>query len=401
MNFRRVLARGVTSTLSATLAFACSAPDARDSPDRVNVSDSAGVRIATYPAEDFADTISPVPSLTIGQEGDLDYEFFRISSVVALSSGNVVVANGGTHELRFYGSDGRYLRTIGRRGGGPAEFGFLSTLWVRPGDTLAVLDPNRRRIVYFDSAGTFVRGESFAGDFTAQSPESTGPCIFPGLTGLLGDGTHVTRGWGCMQFEGRDGRRPTTQSIGIVRPDREDSAGTFTVAWVWERASATDPRESYSMIPFLGVMAQTVGEDRIYISEGTDFEIKIFDSYGHHVGLLREDTVPPRITQDARDAYLAAQSAAGRPHPRDVPFPERFGSYSQLMVSHEGDLWARRSARPEDEFQYWVVFPTGDQGIRRYVMPDITVKSVRAGRVYGYQSDTLGIQTVVVLDGGH
>jgi hypothetical protein len=375
-------------------------PDAARSPERVTVRDSAGIRIVTHPAGPFNDTISPVPLLTIGQEGEPEYEFFRLAHVVSLGSGNVVVANGGTHELRLYESDGRYLRTVGRRGGGPAEWGFLSTVWVRTGDTLAVVDPRRRRMVYFDSAGTFVRGESFAGDLGSRSPEGRGPCFFPGLMGLLSDGARLIRGWGCMMFEGRVGRRPTIQSMVLVRPDRRDSIGAFNVGWIWERGPTPDPRDSYSLIPFSGAMRHAVGDDRIYLSEGTEMEIKVFDRYGRHVGILREDTLPPPVTRAHRDTYVSERAASSRPHPGDVPFPDRFGSYFHLILSYEGDLWARRYPRPGDELQHWVVFPARDEPARRLVVPDIRVQSVRDGRIYGYRSDTLGIQTVVVLDAG-
>ena len=395
---RRVVIQEAISLSLAVLIIACSAPNSTETSDRVVVRDSAGVKIVTYPAGPFIDTISPVPLLTIGEEGEPNYEFFRLANVVSLASGNVVVANGGTHELRFYDSQGRYLRTVGRRGGGPAEFGFLSSVSVHPGDTLVVYDPNRRRLVYFDSAGTLVRGESFARDLPAQPPQSTGPCLFPGLMGVMDGGVRVIRGWGCMLFEGGEGRRPTVQSVVLEAPERQDSVGVFTAAWVWERRPTADPRNSYSLIPFLGAMTRAVGQDHLYISEGSEFEIRIFDRHARLVGLLREDTIPPQVTESDREAYLAEQANAERPHPDDVPFPDRFASYFGLMISYEGDLWAQRYPRPADSLQHWVVFPSEGQEVRRLVMPDFVVRSVRDGLVYAYRSDTLGIQTVMVLD---
>ncbi|MCH7563288.1 MAG: hypothetical protein IH968_05620 [Gemmatimonadetes bacterium] len=387
------------SAFTAALALACSAPDLNEQPDLVTVRDSLGVRIVTYAAGPFDDTISAVPLLTIGQEGQPDYEFFRIRSVVSLASGNVVVANSGTPELRFYGADGRHLRTVGRRGGGPAEFGFLSTLWVRPGDTLAVMDARRRRVVYFDSAGTFARGESYAADLSRLPPE--GGCAYPNLMGLLGNGVRLTRGWQCMQLEGRDGKRPILTPIILVRPDRQLNVGVFTTGWIWERGSPTNPRDYYALIPFAGDIKYAIGDESIYLSEGSHLEIMVFDAHGQRSGVLREDSAPPRVTQADRDAYIAERAAAKRPHPEDVPFPERFPSYSRLVLSYEGELWAQRHPRPEDEVQHWVVFSPSGQKIRRVVVPDITVESVRGGRIYGHRSDSLGIQTVVVLDVGH
>ena len=203
-----------------------------------------------------------------------------------------------------------------------------------------------------------------------------------------------------MQFESRDGKRPTVQTMVLVRSDRQDTLGVFTASWIWERASASDLRDSFSLIPFGSVMRSAVGDDRIYVSEGADLEVKIFDARGQLVGVLREDTLPPRVTEADRDAYIAERAALDSPHPEDVPFPERFGSYSRLVLSYEGEIWAQRHARPEDEEQHWVVFSSSGQEARRVVMPDITVSSVRGGRIYGHRSNDLGIQTVVVLETG-
>ncbi len=396
----KALVLGLTSAFMFALALACSQAGQNRSSSRATVRDSAGVEIRTFPAGGFTDTLSPVPLLTIGREGDPDYEFFDLRKVVSLGSGNVVVANGGTHELRFYDADGRYLRTVGRRGGGPAEFGFLSDLWVRPGDTLVVLDSSRRRIVFFDSAGTLVREVSYARDLTDQPPAAAGPCAFPGLMGLMEDGTRVTSGWGCMELQGSEGRRPMGLPVVLVRPEGKVELGSFTAGWIWERASATDLRSAYAPIPFLGSAGYAVGSDRIYLSEGIHFEIRVFDAHGALTGLLREDTVPPTVTEADRRAYDEEELSSPSGLPPHGPFPDRFGSYSGLQLSFEGDLWARHMPRPGDKDQRWLVFSQGGDEIRRVVVPEVRVTSVRAGRIYGYQTDTLGIQTVLVLEAG-
>jgi hypothetical protein len=382
--------------LLLSLFSACSGADSVR-PRELTERDSAGVLILTHAAGLFTDTVSSAPLLAIGQEGDPDYEFFRIGTAASLASGNLVVANGGTHELRFYDPSGKHIRTVGRRGEGPAEFGFLSTLWIGPGDTVMVLDPNRRRIVYFDSAGVLARGESYAQDLTNESPDSQNPCVFPGLMGLFEDGARVVSGWGCMQFQGTNGRRPTVVPIDLVRSGERVNVGSFAATWVWERANPENPRDFFSLIPFSRRMTYVVGPDRLFVSEGADLEIQIFDPHGRLIGLLREDAVPPRVSAADREAYVEEQAATPRPHPEDVPFPDRFGSYSQLLLSHEGELWVRRVPRPMDSLQHWVVFSKDGRKIRRVVVPDVRVATVRGERIVGFVSDTLGIETVVLL----
>jgi hypothetical protein len=366
----------------------------------VTVRDSAGVEILTYPGGEFADTVREAPVLSIGREGEPDYEFFRIHDVVGLASGGLVVANGGTHELRFYGPDGTHLRTVGDRGDGPEEFGFLSQLRLRTGDTLMVIDTSRRRLVFFDSAGTLIRGESFSQDLTNESPGGSGVCFMPSLVGAFRNGARVTLGWGCLDLRGGEGRRPLRQPIELVAGDGRMVLGTDIAGWIWETGETEDPRNLFAQIPFGGLLRFVAGADRVFLSRGQRYEIEVYDDQGNLIRLLREDAVPPEVTDADRDAYVRERAETPRPHPEGVPFAERFGSYITLLLTPEGDLWARRVARPGEEAQHWVVFPADGGSLRSLVLPDVSVESVRNGKIYATLTDSLGIQTVVVLDAG-
>lgn len=382
--------------LLTPLVASCGGNEPHDPAAEATVLDSAGIHIVTHPPGPFTDTVSGPGVVTVGREGDPDYELYGVNAVLALASGNLVVANSGNREVRFYGPDGQYLRTVGGQGDGPSEFGYLSDIWLRDGDTLAVKDPRRGRIAFFDSAGTLAGATSFASHMSDEYPG--GMCFVPGLMGLLADGGLLMRGWGCTQLEGRDGIRPTRMPLTIVRESAADSLGIFDVSRSWERSSASDPAERRELIPFAGGLGFTVGDDRVHLSLGMEHEIRTYDQHGRLRSIIREAVPPPAVTEADRDAYRAERAAEDRPHPDDVPFPERFGGYAGLLVSHEGDLWARRSPRPTEELGHWVVFSETGEEIRRVVLPDVRVRSVRDGRVYATRTDSLGIQTVVAWE---
>lgn len=393
MNTQRVGGAVPLTSLVGVLVAACGPVES--SPGIVTVKDSAGIRIVSHAAGSFLDTVRLDPVLSIGREGDPDYEFFSVRQVSPLGSGNVVVANGGTSELMFYGPDGEYLRRVGRRGEGPAEFGFLTTVYTRAGDTLTVMDPRRRRLVHFDSSGTFVRGESFAEDLTSAGPTST--CVFPGLMGLLADGTRLTRGWGCMEFTGTDGIRPTMMTVALAHGERRDTIGRFNSNDVWERASGQGP-DAFDLIPFSHVMGWATGGGRVFLSDGVDYSILVYDSRGAPAQIFREEAVPPEVTAEDRDLYTGERAEQERPLPDDVPFPDRFGAYSRLLVSHEGDLWSRWAERPSEEMTRWTVYSADGEAIRRVALPKIEIHAIRDGLIYGHTEDELGIQTIVVLE---
>ena len=396
---RDVVHSRLIGTLLIAAVCGCDTADRSEAPPQVSVRDSAGVQILTHAQEPFVEAIPSVPIVTVGREGDPRYEFFRVNDVVALGSGNIVVANAGSSELRFYYPDGRYLRAVGASGDGPSEFGRITGLWVRNGDTLTVHDNRRRRLVHFDSTGAFVRGEVYGPELEIDRSGCTSYSYVPSLLGQLDDGARLLSGAECMNLEGTDGVRRTSLELALVRDGDRTPLGVFSGALLWDRAAPPSPREFFDIIPLGGVLKIAIAENEIFLTEGVEFEIASYNASGRLTRIIREDGPPPEVTAADRETYRAERIAREFPLSDDVPFPDRHASYSRLVSSHGGELWARRAPRPGDVEQRWVVFSPDGRSVRRVILPDITLSSVRDGRLYGVQTDELGLERVVVLDG--
>jgi hypothetical protein len=105
-------------------------------------------------------TIAERPVFSVGDaEGDSTRDLLGVTSAVRLPNGDVVVANGRYSNIRWYDARGRLLRTIGRRGSGPREFGRSLFLYAK-GDTVVAQDIGNRRWHYIDSRGEFVRTDT-------------------------------------------------------------------------------------------------------------------------------------------------------------------------------------------------------------------------------------------------
>lgn len=151
-------------------------------PDNAIRTDSAGVLLVEYPRlppiEASRIAIAAEPDLVLGEGNAFagpDYEFFRIRGVSQLRDGTLVVANQGSHELRFYGADGRFLQSAGREGEGPGEFQRMADLWITAGDALVVWDQRSLRLQPFTPDGAFVRATSMSKSSSVEFPWTPSP----------------------------------------------------------------------------------------------------------------------------------------------------------------------------------------------------------------------------------
>jgi hypothetical protein len=171
---------------------------------RGGVRDSAGVAIASHRERNeprVAFTLSPLPVMAIGGvSGDANYEFGQnVPAAARFADGRIVVADPNPPAVRIYSREGRYVRTLGRRGTGSGEYNNPTNVFILRGDTIAVVDNGRAdAILLFTPDGKFQRLER-----TRTS----------GFVSMLASGEWLTR----------SGGGPSGDSIRIFRRPRGDS----------------------------------------------------------------------------------------------------------------------------------------------------------------------------------
>src|SRR5687768_3713552 len=98
-------------------------------------------------------TVEPRPVIEITSESQGAVTLFnRVAHVEQLPSGELLVVDGATLELRFFGADGRFRRKVGRNGSGPGEYRSISGVVVDDG-RVHVFDGSQARITRMDLAG--------------------------------------------------------------------------------------------------------------------------------------------------------------------------------------------------------------------------------------------------------
>jgi len=326
------------------------------------VRDSSGVRIIANHACQWPEgegwRLSDVPRLDIGAlEGEAPYQFFRVSNAVTLGDGSIVVANSGTHEIRFFDAAGSFLYSSGRKGGGPGEFEALWTLAVLPGDSIIAFDRRLRRMSIFTPDGTFAR--SFM--FTALA----GAAALPMPIGLTSDQRLVVSERAFRTGETRTGLSRDSSYYLLVDLDGAllDTLGHF-LGDEWYIKSERETIYTATP-PFSRSSESVVYGNGFYFGSGDSYEIAYYASDGALLRLIRRMTPNLQVTTEDIARYQQDVLDGTRDPSRrqfwqsmfaEMPVPETMPAYSDLIIDLEGNLWVGEYQRPGDEQPRWTVF---------------------------------------------
>lgn len=183
--------------------FALAACDAPARPTGTIHADSAGIRIATAvePLWDAGEgwRVSEEPLVEIGAAtGASEYLLDGVVGAVRLGSGDIVVAESTSGELRRYDRNGVFVWRTSGEGEGPGDHAFLEFLGALAGDSVVTYDTGLYRAQIFGPDGRIAR------TVRAEAP-------WPGF--LTGDAVGLSGRHLVMEVEDRRGDLPD----GVVR----------------------------------------------------------------------------------------------------------------------------------------------------------------------------------------
>ena len=365
------------------LALAAAGAACSDAADASSAGGAAQPRLPVW-------TLDPRPRVDVGGEDAAGpAEFFGQMAATRLSDGRIVVADGGSRELRFFGPDGRHLRTTGGKGGGPGEFNFLTWAGRIAGDTILAYDESTRRVSTFAPSGEFVRAHVLA------PPDER---RFPEVVGAFRDGRILAR-LGFDRIFGRGERRDTVPFLVFSRDGR--SADTVVTLPGTERWFVVHPGQGASQftVGFGRDVHASVSGDVAVIGASDRYEVGLYDSSGRLVQRLRGETTPATPTDDEvtrwratllvpEDAYPGA--AARNRATSEVPYRPTYPAFAELVMSATGEYWLREYPPAGDPLApgRWIVYDRGGRPRARVSTPArFTVLEVGADHVLGRWRD--------------
>lgn len=387
--------------LAVLTSAACSGEGTENPP--VVIADSAGVRIVINPkpqgGADPAWSVAAIPEVEVGGlVGAPADQLFQVSGAVVLSDGTLVVANRGTHDLRFYDAEGHHLVSVGGQGDGPGEFQALELVGRFAGDSLLTYDSRHRRASVFDGAGSFAR--SF------RIGEAAG-LTYPVPSGVLSNGTVIVQ-QGAMYIAGQtvNGADREPIKLFLAAPDGavKDSFGEFPGREMFVLAVLAERWMSVRPITFgLGFFVAG-GNRRVAVGNNDEFAVRVYDESGTLLHVVRQYRDPAPTTDEDFTRYIESQLAVveeersrrlyGQMY-REMPQAESFPAYASLRFDRAGNLWIEEYPRPGTDQPVWQVFdPDGIFAARVETPEGLRILDIGEDYILGVKRDDLEVEHV-------
>ena len=314
----------------------------------------ASALLAISSASAAAQSNTPVPvwkvsergAQAIGEEGDPNKEFTRVFAPMRTSTGQIVIPDFGTSEIRIFSGNGTFERKFGRRGSGPGEVRSLYRVG-RIGDSIVVSDVSQSRISVFHPVSGFARQQSLVGLELGHVE----------VLGVLGDGALVVH---PLMSSGRGPQKHgvwrDSMQVGLVSSFDQPLRSAWTRKFPGSSHLTINPKnearaEAVGNYPFGPNIRFAVLDSFVLIGDSHAPELTVLNSMGQVVRTIR---LP--LQQRAFDNFrfdLARREAIGvLTDPLSIRHvnerynlshrPQNEPLYGQMFVSRDGLIWIER-----------------------------------------------------------
>jgi len=358
--------------------------------------DSAGVRVVESDApiwdSESAWRVEEAPVVDLTRSGTGDMHFFSlVRDVLRVGEDRLVVADGGSSELRVYDASGRFLRSFGGRGDGPGEFGFIDSLvLLRDGRFVAQdLAPGGRGAEFEVESG-------WTASF--QRPQGVYPLTQPAPSSFI---------WGMEESwvdrtVGSELQRPP---VTLVRLSDDRRSRETIVTVPGDEVLLTPTADA---IPLMGRQTHLVpaGDGDIVIGLAEDLSYSKIDGHSGTVSLIaRVGSVSLDVSKEELDVERRTRlgpnpSPTVRQIMADLPEPSRKPAYQRLLVDTEGNVWAGEFlglARWHDSQKWYVWDPSGVWLGIVETPPAFELVRVGSDEVFGFRRDLNDVEHPQVL----
>ena len=274
--------------------------------------------------------------------------------------------------IKVFGEDGRFLRSVGRKGQGPGEFGQAGFLGFCPDGRLLVTDFQNRRTSFFGPEGDFLSSYQWTKNISV-------PLLFLENAYVVQESLYDAGGSKLFvktyDFQGAELKNWGEFALSATKMiTRGEMAITVSVPYSPRSVLTGD---------------QTLG--RIYHCRNDAYLIEVFDADGRIFRKIDRPYERPPFTDADKAEYTSRTSGPKELAEiyKDMPWPKVKTVTERMLCDDKGFLWVATNETKEEAERKLTAYDVFDAEGRydARVWLDFTPMRFTAGRMYRFKED--------------
>ena len=268
--------------------------------------------------------------LSIGETGGKEeYMFSRARSITVDDEEQIYVLDSKEAHIKVFDKDGKYLRTLGRRGQGPGEMQRPVSIRITPQKEILVNDWGIRRVMFLNLDGEFIREISTGAMTFFNKPKCDSKESIVASFSIM-DKEFLSK---LVKFDAELKPITTLSSIPISKPP---VFNVYFPQYFWD----------------------VTNENNVIWGITTKYEFQVIDLQGRLVKKIIKDYNPVKITEEDKEKRLR-DLYGDKPPPSGVKveFSKYFPAFMLFTCDDEGRIFARTYEKATDENEgYYDIF---------------------------------------------
>ena len=360
---------------AAALVLACAACGPRQEGWRGRIETREGVTVVHNPREPlYAEPVLILEEDLIirGDETQEDQMFQDIRTLDVDGEGNIYALDEQAGNIKVFDAGGRYVRTMGKKGQGPGEFGFPVAVLITPDQEVLVHDMGQRALKFLDREGRFLRQISIADKFQFSGPRF--------LSGGRLAGSHLV---------------PAQDPLAVLKLFDEKLEPVQTLASL----PVTPPPalNFFAMNSMTGLRWNKLTEEAIVWGDFLEPEYALFilDREGRHTRTIIREYDPIKISETEKRVLLDKMFDGKPPPPQwDIQMPDRFPPFSGISCDDEGRVYVKtHESFGQEGIESYDLFDARGRYAARLTL-EVPVMVLKHGYLYTIVEDDDGFRLI-------
>jgi hypothetical protein len=256
--------------------------------------------------------------------------------------GNIYALDSREGHIKVFDNNGKYVRTIGKKGQGPGEMQTPYDIHITPKKEILVNDVRARRFLFFLLDGTFQRQISTAKMTFFLNPKMNSKGMIVGSKQILG----LIPGFELLMFDSNFDLIKTIAKIELPKP----------------------PTFKPELPEFFWEYTQ---EDKLVWGTSTKYELQVLNEEGEITKKIEKDYSPVKITQEEKEEMMKRFSKEGAPPAIKFEFPQNHLAFMNLSIDDEGRIFLGTYEKAEKgEGYYYDVFDSEGKYLAKIPLKD-------------------------------